>query len=144
MTKADDAVADFNKGFNCSQSVFAAFAPELGMDREKAFRVATGFGGGMARQGMTCGAVTGALMVLGLRHGIALQRDVEGKERTYARTLHFMQQFRERHGSVLCREILGCDLSTPEGQREARDKGLFQTVCPRAVRDAVEILDGME
>jgi len=143
MSRADDAVSDFNKGFNCAQAVFSVFAPELGMDREKARKVATAFGGGMARNGLTCGAVTGALMVLGLRHGMEMEGKSEAKEATYSRSRHFMQLFRERRGSVSCSELLGCDISTPEGMKEAGEKGLFKTVCPRAVRDAVEILETM-
>ncbi len=144
MNKAEQAVEDFNRGFNCAQAVFSVFAPELGMDREKALKVAAAFGGGMARQGLTCGAVTGALMVLGLRHGMEMEGKSEAKEATYSRSRHFMQLFRERRGSVSCSEMLGCDLSTPEGMKEAVEKGLFTTVCPRAVRDAVEILETLD
>ena len=144
MSRADQAVSDFNSGFNCAQAVFAAFAPEFGMDREKALQVAAAFGGGMARQGLTCGAVTGALMVLGLRHGMEMEGKNEAKEVTYDRTLRFMEEFRKRHGSIGCSGVLGCDISTPDGMKEATHKGLFKTVCPRAVRDAVEILEGME
>jgi C_GCAxxG_C_C family probable redox protein len=144
MSRSEDAVDVFARGFNCAQAVFSAFAPDLGMDREKAMKVAMAFGGGMARSGLTCGAVTGALMVIGMRHGMSLEKDKGSKEETYSRTLRFMDAFRERHGAVSCRELLGCDISTPDGMREASEKGSFTTLCPRFVREAVRILEGME
>lgn len=79
MTKdvVERTLSAFDEGFSCSQSVFSAFAPELGLDREMALRVATAFGGGMGHRGDTCGAVTGAFLAIGLKHGRVKAEDRE-------------------------------------------------------------------
>jgi len=95
----------------------------------------------MARTGETCGAVTGALMVIGLHHAKTKKDDDEERELAYAMAQEFMDAFRERNGTLLCRELLGVDVSTPEGMREVRERDLFRTVCPKFVRDASEIIE---
>lgn len=95
----------------------------------------------MARTGETCGAVTGAMMVIGLRHAKVRPDDDASRELAYALAHEFMDAFRERNGSLLCRELLGVDVSTPEGMKEIREKDLFATVCPKFVRDAAEIVE---
>jgi len=112
-----------------------------GLDRETALRVAGAFGAGMARTGGTCGAVTGALMVIGLNHAKTRKDDDDSRERAYALAQEFMDAFSARNGSLLCREILGVDVSTPEGVAEVRKRDLFRTVCPKFVKDAGELLD---
>ena len=83
MSKIDTAVSGFKEGFNCAQSVLSAFSEELGLTRETALKIACPFGGGMARQAETCGAVTGAFMVIGLKYGQASKADKASKNRTY-------------------------------------------------------------
>ncbi len=141
MSNVQIAAAYFKEGFSCSQSVLAALAPDLGLDRETALRVAGAFGGGMARMGQTCGAVSGALMVLGLEHSQTQAGDKQAKEEMYALAREFIKRFEARNGSILCRELLGDDISTPEGMRAIREKGLFTSQCPKLVRDAVEIVE---
>ena len=97
----------------------------------------------MARTGGTCGAVTGALMVIGLKHAKTRKDDDDSREFAYALAQEFMDMFRERNGSLICRDILGADVSTPEGMRAVREKDLFRTVCPKFVRDAGELLEGI-
>lgn len=140
--KSKQAVERFRKGFNCSQAVLGSYSKQLGLDCEKAFKVATGFGGGM-RMGDTCGAVSGAFMVLGLKYGNTTAEDKERKANTYKKVEEYIKRFKVRNDSVMCRELLGCDLSTPEGMKEAQDKGLFSSICPQMVQDAVEILEEM-
>jgi C_GCAxxG_C_C family probable redox protein len=91
--------------------------------------------------GETCGAVTGAFMVIGLKYGKARDEDDGARDRTYELVGEFVARFKDRHGSIVCRELLGCDLSNPEGLTTAREKGLFETLCPHLVRDAAEILE---
>ena len=141
MSNVEIAVASFKAGLSCSQAVLSAFAPGLGLDRPTALRVAAAFGGGMARMGQTCGAVTGALMVIGLKHGHVAAEDKATKEKTYALVRQFVDQFRARNMSLLCRDLLGCDIGTPEGMQLFREKGLNTLVCSRLVRDAAEILE---
>ncbi len=95
----------------------------------------------MARTGETCGAVTGALMVIGLHHAKTRKGDDDSRERAYALSQELMDAFRDRNGSLLCRELLGVDVSTPEGMRTVRERDLFRTVCPKFVESAGEILE---
>jgi C_GCAxxG_C_C family probable redox protein len=136
-TPGEIAGTVFSQNFNCSQSVFSAFAPQLGMDGETALKLASPFGGGVARRGEICGAVSGALMALGLARGAATPA---GKEGIYRLSQEFMRLFEEKHHSVLCRDLIDCDLSTPAGHQAAKDKHIFTTICPALVQDAVEIV----
>ena len=120
--------------------MFSTLGPESGLDRETALRVGGAFGAGMARTGQTCGAVTGALMVIGLKHGQTQGEDKQAKEKTYALAREFLERFKARNGALLCRELLGYDINTPEGMQAIRDKGLFDSLCARLVANAVEIL----
>ena len=142
MSNADLAIACFKEDYNCSQAVLSTYAPTLGLDRETALRVAAAFGGGMGRTGETCGAVSGALMVIGLRYGRSTAGDEGAKEKTYNLAVEFLKTFAARNdGCVKCRELLGCDISSPEGRQAAREQGLFDTLCPQFVRDAAEIVE---
>ena len=127
----------FAQGFNCSQSVFCAFASKLGINAETALKLASPFGGGVAHQGQVCGAVTGALMTLGLARG---SDTAETKDETYRMAEDFIRRFRERNDSILCRELIGIDISTPEGLQSARDTGVFKSICPGLVMDAAELV----
>jgi len=142
MNRIETVLSRFAEGFNCSQAVFSAYADDLRLDDAAALKIASGFGGGMGRMAETCGAVTGAMMVLGLRHGGATP-DREAKERVYAKIREFAGRFKARNGVLLCRDLLSCDISTPEGFEAAKAKGLLTTLCPKYVQDAVEILEEM-
>ncbi len=121
--------------------MLSTYGPRSGLDREMALKVAGAFGGGMGRLGATCGAVTGAFMVIGLEYGKTKDDDDEARERTYGLVHAFTTKFRDRNGSLLCRELLGHDLATPEGMEAVAEKQLFHVLCPRFVRDAAEILE---
>ena len=142
MSKAAEAVELFRNGCACSQAVLTVYGAPYGLDRPTAMRLAAGFAGGM-RLGRTCGAVTGAVMVLGLRHGGDDCERSAGRQAVNAAVRDFVARFERRNGSSECRAILGCDISTPEGLKSAQDQGLFKTVCPKMVRDAGEILEEM-
>ena len=139
--RVEQAVALFTGGLNCSQSVLVSYGEALGLDPATAAKLATGMGGGMGRMGHTCGAVSGAFLALGLKHGGATAQDREAKEKTYQLVREFTARFKTRNGSILCRELLGCDIATPAGFDEAKQNGLLTTVCPKMVRDAGEILE---
>jgi C_GCAxxG_C_C family probable redox protein len=141
MGRIERAVSLFSEGFNCAQAVLAAFGPDLGLERELALKLAGAFGGGMGRMGETCGAVTGGLMALGLKFGPTRAGDEAAKERAYGLACRFFKEFEARNGSVLCRELLGCDLSAPEGRERAKEAGLHSSRCPGFVRAAAEILE---
>jgi C_GCAxxG_C_C family probable redox protein len=127
----------FARGFNCAQAIFSAFAGQFGVSSEFAMRLAAPFGGGIAREGEVCGALSGALMVLGLQYG---KNRPEAKEEIYRIARDFMEQFRGQHGSIHCRELLGHDISTPEGLQAARDGNAFSTVCPLLIDETAKAL----
>ena len=141
MSRAQDAVQSFKQGFSCSQAVLAALSEPLGLDRERALKISQAFGGGMARMGLTCGAVTGAMLAIGLKYGRTRPEDEEAKEKTYSLVHEFLRQFQDRHGSIVCRELIGVDLSSPEGQKLGAERGVFENLCPKFVAHAVEILE---
>ena len=141
MTKTEKAVALFREGFSCSQAVFAAFSGDFGLDREISLRISQPFGGGMAHLGEACGAVTGAFMLIGLKHGRTRADDLPARDRTYAAMREFVERFKGLHCSIQCRCLLGLDIGTEEGMRLAREKDLFQTVCVKYVQHAAEIVE---
>ncbi|HET6490814.1 MAG TPA: C-GCAxxG-C-C family protein [Syntrophales bacterium] len=141
--RVEEVVKTHAEGFSCAQALLAVYGPELGMDRETALKVAGGFGGGMGRMAETCGAVTGAFMVIGLVHGMTQKGDLQQKEVSYEYIRKFADKFKERNRTLVCRELMGVDVSTTEGFAEARAKNIARTICPKYVRDAAEILEGM-
>ncbi len=141
MSPADRALALFKEGFSCSQAVLAAYAECFGLSRNLALRIAQPFGGGIAKSGDWCGAVTGAFLVIGLKYGRVRADDAAAKDKTYALVQEFVRLFKEKHGTARCNELLGCDIGTAAGQKEIEDKKLHQTVCEGLIRDAADILD---
>ncbi|MBM3297910.1 MAG: C_GCAxxG_C_C family protein [Candidatus Aminicenantes bacterium] len=139
--RPETAVRLFRRGWNCSQAVLSAFAPRLGLDARRARLLAQAFGAGLARRGETCGAVTGALMAIGLKYGKTRADDSPARDKTYdlARTL--MERFRSRHGALSCRALLGHDIATARGRKKIEAAGLHDTLCPRLVRSAASLLD---
>ena len=142
MDSVARAVGLSESGCSCSQSVFGAFAPRFGLDEDVAVRVASGFGGGM-RMGDTCGAITGAFMVLGLAHADDGCRTGEGRQTVSDAVIEFTRRFRERHGTLTCRDLLGCDIHTPEGKQQALDQNLFETRCRGLVGDAAALVESL-
>jgi len=141
MSKPDMAVCLFRQGFSCSQAVAAAFAPDLGLDRDIALRVSQPFGGGIARKADWCGALTGAFLVVGLKHGRVRAEDAAARDKTYALVNELIGRFTARHGQVKCRDLLGCDIGTAEGMKQAEARKLHQTKCEDFVRDAAAFLE---
>lgn len=139
--RVNKAVDCFKSGFSCSQAVFSTYAEELGLDKNLALKVSGTFGGGMAGMAETCGAVTGAFMAIGLKYGKTKPEDEEAKRKAYALVKEFVKRFKTKNSSILCRELLGCDISTPDGMQEFKDKKYISTVCPKLVENAAEILE---
>ena len=143
MSQVEEAVARFEQGFNCSQSVFLTYAEQFGVDDETALKIAAGFGGGMGRMAGTCGVVSGACMIIGLKYGAIEAEDKEAKEKTYECVREFAKRFTDRNGSIVCKELLDCDISIPEEHERAKKQDLFSTCCSKFVRSAAEILEEM-
>jgi C_GCAxxG_C_C family probable redox protein len=138
---AGEAVAAFGRGSSCSMAILSAYGPDFGLDAGVAARIASPFGAGVAKTGEICGAVSGALMVIGLTQGPEDIRDAASREKVYALAGRFIDEFAARNGSVNCTELIGYDLSRPEEFALAREKKVFATRCSRLVRDAGEILE---
>lgn len=141
-TKNETATERFLSGYNCAQSVLFAYGPDLGLDADTALKISTGFGGGIARQGEVCGAITGGVMVLGLKYGRGIQQDRTATDNTCQKTIELMSQFKKRHGSCQCRELLnGCDLTTAEGKLRFKEQDLKYKTCVGCVQTVVETLE---
>jgi len=143
MTESARAKNMFFDGFNCAQSVFSTFGEGRGIDRDLARKIAGPFGGGMARLGEVCGAVTGAFMVIGLEHGMTDPMDDAARDRCYGLVNEFVARFREKHGSIICRELIACDISDDDERMKAAERGVFGELCPRLVEDAGLILEDL-
>ena len=142
MDRIRRAVHLFNSGLNCSQAVLGAFADTTELNESLALKLASGFGGGIGRSGGTCGALTGAVMALGLHCGTADPADKTTKLEVYRKVQRLIEEYKLRTGSTICRELLGFDMSTPEGLRMSKNLGAFDR-CDDFVRIAAEILDEM-
>jgi len=144
MTKSEQAVSKFMEGYNCAQSVFFSFCDDLKIDKDKALKIACGFGAGMGRKEEVCGAVTGGIIVIGAKYGRGGNDDLTAREETYAKTRELMDQFAERHGTFICRKLLnGCELMTDEGQKTFKKNDLANKICVHCVQSVVEILENM-
>ena len=140
MLTEQGILENFGKGFDCSQVVFGECAARLGLDEALAKKIAACFGGGMW-YGHECGAVTGALMAVGVKYGHSEPGDADTKNAALAKMNEFRAKFLEHQPSCVCKEILGYDLSVPEDMQKIQDEGLLTTRCPKVVRDALEVLE---
>ncbi len=142
MSRVEDAVDCFCRGAACSQAILGTYGEEFGLSRAQAIKLASGFAGGM-RLGETCGVVTGAFMVLGLARAGDNCDQRDSRDGVYAAMAEFVKRFEQRNHVVVCKELLGCDISTPQGVSKATRDGLFRSICPKLVQDAAEILEEM-
>ncbi|MDI6725844.1 MAG: C-GCAxxG-C-C family protein [Smithellaceae bacterium] len=141
--KVAEAVQASREGMNCCQSIIATYGPPFGLPPEVAVRLGSCFGGGLGRSGEVCGAVTGATMVLGWKYGPPDAKNREAREPGYALVREMIGIFRERRGSVICRQLLNCDISTAVGYAQAKERGVMKELCPMLVQDAAEILEAI-
>ena len=144
MNKADEAIDTFKKGFNCSQAVLSAFNKDLGLDDQAAARIASGFGGGICHMAETCGAVTGAIMVISLKKGMSIpDHPFRSNQLVYAAIKPFIKEFVKRNNSIKCLDLLGLDIRDNEVLLKARNEGHFYKACPKHIHDAVEIVESI-
>ena len=143
MTREAKAMEFFSNGYNCAQATLGALCEEAGLDLNTAFKLANGFGGGV-RCGELCGAVSGAVMVVGLKCGFYIEKDMNQKAYCNERVYDFLERFREVNGSLLCRELLGVDVRRPDDLSSPAAREAHKTVCPKLVASAVCLLEDME
>jgi C_GCAxxG_C_C family probable redox protein len=136
------AVEMFKDGYSCSQAVVAAYCDRFGLDKNTALKISSGLGGGIGRTGNICGAVTGAILILGLKFGTTNPKEKAGKFATYKKVQEFCEEFKTQSGSLICHELLGFDFMTQEGALKAAQPGAFKH-CPGYVQIAAEILESM-
>lgn len=141
---ADRARELFESGYNCAQAVLCAFTDVTGLDMDTSARIASSFGGGLARMREVCGAVSGAAMVLGMVRGYSDVKDLQAKPAHYRLIRAFADAYREENGSIICRELLAGTPTTPGGEPEPRTAEYYQKrPCPGLVWSAARICDQM-
>lgn len=142
MDRSDEAVAKFAEGYNCAQSVLFSFCDDLGLDKDKALKMACGFGSGMGRKEEVCGAVSGGILVIGAKYGRGENEDRKVTDDAYIKIRELMDKFSEKHGTYICRKLLNdCELTTDEGQKIFKENDYLNKVCKPCVRSVVEILE---
>lgn len=140
-TYEDRAEELFRQGYNCSQAVIGAFAETLGMDFDTAVKMATPFGGGLARLRHVCGGVSGMAMVCGMVHGNTEPRNAVAKKQNYELMREMVAVFEEENGTIICREALGLTVDAKESATpESRTDAYYQRrPCIRMIRSAARI-----
>ncbi|MEI6060257.1 MAG: C-GCAxxG-C-C family protein [Bacteroidota bacterium] len=142
MDRSEKALIYFDGNYNCAQSVLAAFSEELGLSEDESLKVACAFGGGIGRQQLTCGAVTGAAMALGLKFGKGIDDSDDKKRLTYEKTISLFNEFTALHGSTNCRKLLNdLDMHDEKEYESIQNQNLFYIHCRKYVADAVKITD---
>lgn len=141
-SRSEKSLHYFRNHYNCAQSVLTAFSDEVRLPEDICLRISCAFGAGMGRKQYTCGAVSGALMALGLKYGKGLEDEEEKKQYTYQKTKLFIEEFEKVHGSVTCRNLLqGLDMSNPEDMNKIKQLGLFEKLCEQYVLTAVKLTE---
>lgn len=142
MSKSEIAVENFLKGYNCAQSVVAAFCGDLGADRKTCLMLSEGFGGGMGRLREVCGAVSGMFMLAGLKYSNAEPKDLTTRKLVYSKVQKMAAEFRTEMGSIICSELLsGIDLS-PGSTPTQRDTEFYKKrPCVECIRTAAKIAE---
>ena len=141
--KEEKAVQIFSQSYNCAQAVFGAMCEDDGLDQDTAFKLATGFGGGL-RCGELCGTVSGAIMAIGLKCGYCIESDMEQRAFCNAKTYEFIERFRAEKGSIICRDQLGVDVYCPQDHSKPEVREAHKTVCSGLVASSVRILESMD
>jgi C_GCAxxG_C_C family probable redox protein len=143
MNKSELASEYLKKGYNCAQSVIKAYAGDVGMNKEDAVKMASVLGGGIGRTGHICGAVSGAALVIGMKFGSTDNTNKQARDKAYQKANELLEKFSAQNKSILCKELLGYDIKTPEGLKQARKSGVMVQKCPELVSSAAKILESI-
>jgi C_GCAxxG_C_C family probable redox protein len=140
-SKAKVALRKFEEGYHCTQSVTYAFADEVNIDKNVLMTISTGFGAGFGRKQEVCGAVSGAVIILGAKYGRKENEPIDKTEKTYSEVQKFIDEFTKEKGSIICSELLqGCNLLTEEGQKIFKEKNMLHEICFKCVELSCNIL----
>jgi len=140
MTRKEIVRELYKERFNCSQRTLSAFCDECNLENEVILKITSGFGAGM-QHGEVCGAISSAVMVLGLKYGHSAGTDNTSKQKTYNLVQRFHGAFQSVHGSIRCKELIGLDLARKEDMEIAKENNVFQTTCAQYIDDVVDILE---
>lgn len=146
MNRVEKGLERHASGFGCAQCVASVFAEELGISEVTAQKIALGFGGGLGRSGEVCGALSGGIMVLGMKNGVSNmdgEANKAAKEKVYSLDQELIRRFKERTGAIRCNDILGFDMNDADARKEATEKGVFATRCNGCIKDSIEIVESM-
>lgn len=143
MKKSEKALKYYAEGYNCAQSVVVAFTDVLNLSEETTLKLAAGFGGGMGRLQQTCGAITGAFMVIGYLKGNYQQDGESEQSRKITNRLiqDFSRIFTQKHGSINCKSLINFDINSEEGLKKAKEADVFNKKCTYFIKTAVELLE---
>lgn len=137
-SKVNEVMEYYEGGFSCSQAIIAVYCEDLGLDKQTALKISCGFGAGMSRLSQTCGAVSGACLLIGLKYGKFKPGDSAAREKTYKLVQEFNKKFTEIHGDINCKELLCVDFQTGDKEFAAKQ---VQKLCHVFIKDAAEILE---
>ena len=141
MDKIEKSLKLFEHGSACSQAILATFAESVGMDKNVAHKLGAGLGGGIGRKQYVCGAVNAGAILISLKYGNENPEDKHIKDKTSNHVRDFITAMENELSYINCSQILGIDISTEEGVKEAEKKNVFNEVCPACVRAVAEYLD---
>jgi C_GCAxxG_C_C family probable redox protein len=139
--KKEQGVKCFNSGCNCSQAVVMPYSEQLNVESDLIERISVAFGGGMGRQGKTCGCVSGALMVLGLAYGNESSKKVEQRIKAYEIAKKFIETFKNEYGTTECKELIRLDLNKSADMEKAQKEQVFSNRCSKIVEKTIEMLE---
>ena len=140
MSKRENKQQNTKENLNCAQKVLVQYCERYGLKKEMAIKIAAAFGAGIGVMGETCGAVTGALMVIGLKYG-GSKDDRKSAEKREKAVNEFIPAFLSMNGSLKCKDLLGLDFSIPKEHKMINEKKITETLCPSFINDSIGILD---
>jgi len=143
MNKSELASEYLKKGYNCAQAIIKTYVGDVGMNEEEAVKMTSVMGGGIGRTGHICGAVSGAALIIGMKFGSTDNTVKHARAKAYQKAKELLEKFAAKNKSILCKELLGYDISTREGLAQARESGVMVQKCPKLVFSAAKILESI-
>lgn len=140
MSRAEKAEKLFKSGYNCAQSVIGAFCDDLGLDFDTTMKLSEGFGGGIGRMRLTCGAVSGMVMITGMMLSRGA-KDGDTRMDVYGKVQELAQKFKEMNGSIVCADLLGGNVTTNPEPEKRTEKYYRKRPCVELVKDCVKIIE---
>lgn len=132
---------NFTSGYNCAQSVFLTYAKKYGFDNETALKISSSFGGGMGRMREVCGAISAMFMIAGLEFGYVENNNDIAKAGHYTRIQNLANEFKKKHGTIICRELLGVDIDDNPIPSKRTSQYYEDRPCEQVIADVCNIID---